>query len=262
MKKKKGEKLIVKALKEITTDSYEEVMTKLKKELKKDKKKFIITANPETLMLVENDEVIKSMMFNKNILKVPDGIAVVKACQKHKMKIKERITGVEIAEHLLKIANKNKYKVYLFGATEEVIDKLETKIKENYPFAKIIALEPEQLPIITKGIINGKHRIEGIGDDFIPSIVDMNIIDKIITINDEDAINMSRILARKFGVGIGISSGANLLASIITANDNDNVVTVFPDDLKKYLSTDLSKNINNDKNLISNQIEIISIKNV
>ena len=68
----------------------------------------------------------------------------------------------------------------------------------------------------------------------------------------------AKILAKKFGLGIGISSGANLLASIITANNNDNVVTIFPDDSKKYLSTDLTKNINNDQELISNQIEIIS----
>jgi hypothetical protein len=86
------------------------------------------------------------------------------------------------------------------------------------------------------------------------------LIDKVVTIDDEDAINMSRILARKYGLGVGISSGANLIASVITGKDN--VVTVFADDFKKYLSTDLTKNINFDKELISNQIEIISIENV
>lgn len=134
------------------------------------------------------------------------------------------------------------------------------RIKEKNKKAQIIALEPEQLPIMTKGITKGNHKIEGIGDDFIPSIVDQKMIDKIITINDEDALNMSRILAKTFGLGVGISSGANLIASIITAKNNDNVVTIFADDLKKYLSTDLTKDINNDKNLISNQIEIISIE--
>lgn len=138
MKKKKGEKLIVKALKEITTDSYEEVMKKLKKELKKDKKKFIITANPETLMLVENDEVIKSMMFNKNILKVPDGIAVVKACQKHKMKVKERITGCDLSSSLLEVLNTEKKSVYLFGAKKEVIEALVKVLKDKYPNINIL----------------------------------------------------------------------------------------------------------------------------
>lgn len=134
------------------------------------------------------------------------------------------------------------------------------RIKETHPLARVIALEPLQMPIMSKGTTTGTHRIEGIGDDFIPSIVNKNLIDEIITIDDEDAINMSRILAKKFGLGVGISSGANLLASIISAKDNDNVVTVFADDIKKYLTTDLTKDINNDNNLISNQIEIISIK--
>lgn len=134
------------------------------------------------------------------------------------------------------------------------------KLKEVDDNINIIALEPKQLPIMTKGITTGGHKIEGIGDDFIPKIVDKNFIDKIIAIDDEDAINMSRILAKRYGLGVGISSGANLLAAIITANDNDNVVTIFADDLKKYLSTDLNKDINYDVNLISNQIEIISIK--
>ena len=136
------------------------------------------------------------------------------------------------------------------------------RIKEKYENAKIIALEPKQLPILTKNIAVGTHKIEGIGDDFIPKIVDKNIIDEIITIDDEDAINMSRILARKYGLGVGISSGANLLAAIKTANNNDNVVTIFADDLKKYLTTDLSKEINYDDKLISNNIEIISIDRV
>lgn len=134
------------------------------------------------------------------------------------------------------------------------------RIKEKNINAKIVALEPLEMPIMSKGITTGTHRIEGIGDDFIPSIVDRNLIDEIVTIHDEDAINMSRILVKKFGLGVGISSGANLLAAIISAKDNDNIVTVFADDFKKYLTTDLAKEINNDSNLISNQINIISVE--
>ena len=134
------------------------------------------------------------------------------------------------------------------------------RIKEKNENVKIIALEPEQLPILSKGIKEGKHKIECIGDDFIPSIVCKNIIDKVITIDDEDAINASRILAKKLGLGVGISSGANFLASVICGNNNDNVVTIFADDLKKYLSTDLSKDMNQDKKLISNQLKIISLE--
>ena len=168
-----------------------------------------------------------------------------------------KTTGLEIIKQIKKIDS------FVSGiGTGGTLIGVAKRIKEKHKKVKIIALEPDELPIMTKGITKGKHRIEGIGDDFIPKIVDKNIIDKIITIKDEDGINTSKILAKKFGLGIGISSGANLLASIITANNNDNVVTIFPDDSKKYLSTDLTKNINNDHELISNQIEIISIEYV
>ena len=134
------------------------------------------------------------------------------------------------------------------------------RLKEYDNNIKIIAIEPDKLPILSKGINEGSHKIEGIGDDFIPSLVDKDLIDKVIDICDDDAINMSRLLSRKFGLGVGISSGANFLGCVLS--DLDNVVTVFTDDMKKYLSTDLSKDINKDKNLISNNVELISIKEV
>lgn len=133
------------------------------------------------------------------------------------------------------------------------------RIKESNPKAKIVALEPKQMPIMSKGITIGKHRIEGIGDDFIPKIVDIDLIDKIMVIDDEDAINMSRILANNYGLGVGISSGANLIAAVLSGENNSNIVTVFADDNKKYLSTDLTKEINMDNKLISNNIEILEI---
>ena len=133
-------------------------------------------------------------------------------------------------------------------------------IKEIFPNSKIIALEPDKMPLLSTGKIIDNHKIEGIGDDFIPDIVDKKIIDEIITINDLDAINMSRILAKKLGLGVGISSGANFIASALTKGKD--IVTIFPDDFKKYLSTDLTKEIDKDERLISNQIEILEIKKV
>lgn len=164
-------------------------------------------------------------------------------------------TGLEIINSIPKIDS------FVSGiGTGGTLIGIGKRIKEANKNAKVIALEPLQMPIMSQNITTGTHRIEGIGDDFIPSIVDKNLIDEIITIDDEDAINMSKILAKNFGLGVGISSGANLLASILTAKDNDNVVTIFADDFKKYLTTDLIKEINNNNNLISNQIEILSIK--
>ena len=132
------------------------------------------------------------------------------------------------------------------------------RLKEYNKNIKIIALEPDKMPLLSGGDIIGEHKIEGIGDEFIPKLVDFNLIDKVISINDLDAINMSRILASKLGLGVGISSGANFLASVLSGGKS--VVTVFPDDLKKYLSTDLSKDIDNNNALLSNKIELLGLE--
>ncbi len=82
------------------------------------------------------------------------------------------------------------------------------------------------------------------------------IISQVILVNDEDAINMARKLAKELGLGVGISLGDNLIGAVLLASKiKKNVVTGFADDNKKYLTTDLSKNIDN---FISNQIEFIN----
>lgn len=131
-------------------------------------------------------------------------------------------------------------------------------LKEKDKTIKIIALEPNKMPLLSGGKIIGNHKIEGIGDDFIPKIVDKKYIDDIIVINDEDAINMSRLLAKKLGLGVGISSGANFLASVLS--NGNNVATVFADDFKKYLTTDLTKEIDTNPKLLSNQIELLDME--
>lgn len=131
-------------------------------------------------------------------------------------------------------------------------------LKEKDKTIKIIALEPNKMPLLSGGKIIGNHKIEGIGDDFIPKIVDKEYIDDIIVINDEDAINMSRLLAKKLGLGVGISSGANFLASVLS--NGNNVATVFADDFKKYLTTDLTKEIDTNPKLLSNQIELLDME--
>ena len=101
--------------------------------LKEEKKKFIITANSETFMLAKKDKDLYNMVYDRNNMVVPDGIFIVKTAKLLNKEIKERITGIDLAEHLLEIANKKKYKVYLFGATEKVMTKLTKVIEEKYP---------------------------------------------------------------------------------------------------------------------------------
>lgn len=134
-----------------------------------------------------------------------------------------------------------------------------TRLKEKYPNLLITAIEPHLMPLLSGGKILSEHKIEGIGDDFIPALIDQNKIDKIIPINDDDAVNMARLLAKTLGLGVGISSGANFIGSVLLNQNVDNsVVTIFADDNKKYLSTDLSKNIDLNKKFISNNIKLIS----
>lgn len=130
------------------------------------------------------------------------------------------------------------------------------RLKEKYG-SKIIALEPASLPILTDKNACGNHQIDGIGDDFIPDIVDFNYIDEIVRIDDKDAINMAIKLGKELGLGVGVSSGANFLASVISSDENEEVVTIFVDDNKKYLST-FSKDNEIDDSFISNKIELIS----
>jgi len=164
-------------------------------------------------------------------------------------------TGKEIVEQLSNVD------AFVSGiGTGGTLMGVAKRIKESYQNAKIIALEPDTLPILSTGNVIGEHKIEGIGDDFIPSIVDKSLIDNIILICDQDAINMARLLSRKLGLGVGISSGANFLAAVLSGEKD--VVTVFPDDSKKYISTELSMNVDLNEKFISNQIELISFEEV
>ena len=171
-------------------------------------------------------------------------------------KLNEEINYMTTAQEII---NKNiKISGFVSGVgTGGTLMGIGKKIKEIYINSKVIAIEPESLPIISKGINEGTHKIEGIGDEFVPQLLDRNIIDQIILINDEDAINMTNLLASKLGLGVGISSGANFLGAVLS--NLDNVVTVFPDDLKKYLSVD-NKIKEQENNFISNKIELIDFE--
>ena len=132
------------------------------------------------------------------------------------------------------------------------------KLRRQYPDIKVVAIEPDTMPLISRHKIIGPHKIEGIGDDFVPDLIEKNEIDEVILVNDMDSINMAKKLASDLGLGVGISSGANFLGCALLQDEIKNpVVTVFADDNKKYLSTDLGKPIEPNEKYISEQIKLL-----
>jgi cysteine synthase A len=115
-------------------------------------------------------------------------------------------------------------------------------LRRMKPDTKIYPLEPANSPTLSTGCKVGKHRIQGISDEFIPPILDLPSLEAVVSVDDGDAILMAQKLAEGLGLGVGISSGANFLGALKVQEQLGGdavVVTVFPDDNKKYLSTDL-----------------------
>ena len=121
-------------------------------------------------------------------------------------------------------------------------------LKEKIKDVKIIGVEPLSSPVISQNK-KGSHKIQGIGAGFIPSTLDLSIIDKVETCSDEDAFKFAKIVPSIEGMLVGISSGASLKVAIDYAkkeeNTNKNIVVLFPDSGDRYLSTDLFNLENN-----------------
>ena len=129
-----------------------------------------------------------------------------------------------------------------------------------YNHVKIHPIEPEDSPTLTMGYKIGNHRIQGISDEFIPEIMKTAQLDEVIQVSDGDSILMAQKLASTLGLGVGISSGANLIGAIKLQEKYgyDTVIaTVFADCNKKYLSTDLTKEEPIKAHYLSPKIELI-----
>lgn len=138
-------------------------------------------------------------------------------------------------------------------------------LREMNPAVKLYPMEPANSPTMSTGYKTGKHRIQGISDEFVPAIVDLNFLDEIISVDDGDAIVMAQKLANTLGLGVGISSGANFIAAIIAQNmlgPDAVVVTVFSDDNKKYLSTDLMHEEPVKSDFLSNDVKLLCFKSI
>ncbi len=132
-------------------------------------------------------------------------------------------------------------------------------LKEQDPDIQLHPLEPSNSPTLSTGHKVGKHRIQGISDEFIPAIVNLDYLDDIVMVDDGDSIIMAQKLAAQLGLAVGISSGSNFLGAVKRQNElgkDHVVVTVFADDNKKYLSTDLLKEEPEKFDFLSRDIEL------
>ena len=113
-------------------------------------------------------------------------------------------------------------------------------LKSQNPNVKVVAVEPAGSPVLSKGVA-GPHKIQGIGANFVPKILDPDVLDAVEDVSDEDAVECARNLAKEEGIFVGISSGAAIQAAknLASHGEKGNIVVILPDGGMKYLSTEL-----------------------
>lgn len=134
-------------------------------------------------------------------------------------------------------------------------------LRQHNPAIKLYPLEPAESPTLSTGCKAGQHRIQGVSDEFIPSILILEKLDPVISVPDGDAILMAQKLGAGLGLAVGISSGANFIGALMAQNklgDTAVVTTVFPDDNKKYLSTDLLREEPVKDSYLAPEVELLS----
>lgn len=134
-------------------------------------------------------------------------------------------------------------------------------LRRHNPAIRLHPLEPAESPTLSTGHKVGRHRIQGVSDEFIPSILELDRLDRVIRVHDGDAILMAQKLAARLGLAVGISSGANFLGALMAQDElgaDAVVATVFPDDNKKYLSTDLLREEPVRAGYLAPQVELLS----
>lgn len=198
-------------------------------------------------------EMADALRYEHGRVFLPHQFSNLANCEAHYL-----TTGPEIWNQLAKVGFEPDAFVAGVG-TGGTIMGVAAYFREKDPDIKLHPLEPLESPTLSTGHKVGSHRIQGISDEFIPAICDLGKLDEVISVSDGDSILMAQKLASRLGLGVGISSGANFLGALAAQEKlgKDAIVaTVFCDDNKKYLSTDLVRDVPLKDGYLSPDIEL------
>jgi len=224
--------------------------------------------NPTTIIMPKNMSKERKLLikqYGSTLIETDNFKEAFKLCEEYKqngyfctnqfsnisnIKAHKNITAKEIFE---KIKDK-KVSAFVSGVgTSGTLSGVGEFLKKKLNL-KILAIEPDRARILTGKQPFLHHKLQGISDEIVPQLYDCGLVDDFIQITDNDALAMSQKLCKELSLAVGISGGANFLGSVLTRKK---AVTVFPDDNKKYLSTDLTKPISTP---LVEQIELVSVR--
>lgn len=200
----------------------------------------LIKAYGAELVLTEGSKGMSGAIEKANELasKIPNSFIPGQFTNPENPKVHFKTTGPEIYEDT---SGNIDYFVAGVG-TGGTITGVGEYLKSKNSNIKVVAVEPESSPVLSKGFA-GSHKIQGIGAGFVPDILNTKIYDEVISVKNEEAFETGRIISKKEGILVGISSGAALYAAIKLAqrpeNSDKNIVVLLPDTGDRYLSTDL-----------------------
>jgi cysteine synthase A len=201
-----------------------------------ERKKIIVAFGGETMFTPAGESLAGSLKKMKEITEVdPEKYFVANQfVNPHNPEIHYQQTGPEIWHDM-----NGKIDIFVAGVgSGGTLQGVGTFLKEKKPGVKIVAVEPRNSASLL-GREPGLHHIHGIGDGFIPDVLNVNLVDMVFTVSDEEAVETTQRLSREEGLLVGTSSGANVFASLHMDNGPNRVVTVLPDRAERYFSTAL-----------------------
>lgn len=205
-----------------------------------EERRKLIRAYGAQLVLTEGAKGMKGAIEKARELteEIPDSLILGQFVNPENPEVHFETTGPEIYED-----TDGKVDILVAGVgTGGTISGVGKYLKEKNPDIKVVAVEPADSPVLSKGV-SGPHKIQGIGAGFVPDTLDRDVYDEIITVSNEDAFERGRLIGQREGILVGISSGAALHAALQLAgreeNRHKNIVVIFPDSGDRYLSTPL-----------------------